>query len=67
MPIGAYEKLFEVTQKILDNENRGFSELYILRGNIYMEQGKEDLALKEFQNAVLYNKNLDFDYKYLVE
>lgn len=53
-----YDRVFEITDKIIANGNRGFSELYLIRGNIYKAQGKKDLARQEFEKAVLYNKNL---------
>ena len=62
-PILAYQKLknynrvFELTDKILNNHNRAFSELYQIRGEIYQEQGKETQAQEEFAKAIFYNKN----------
>lgn len=56
--LGNYKKVFEITDKILNNGNKAFSELYIIRGNIYLKQGRKDLAKQEFEKAVLYNKNL---------
>ena len=53
-----YDRVFAITDKVLNNGNRGFSELYLIRGRIYQEQGKKDLAREEFEKAVLYNKNL---------
>lgn len=54
---GDYERVFQLTTKILDNHNRAYSELYYLRGKIYEQQGKQELAKKEYQQAVDYNKN----------
>ncbi|OGE18829.1 hypothetical protein A3D83_04305 [Candidatus Daviesbacteria bacterium RIFCSPHIGHO2_02_FULL_41_10] len=62
-PILAYQKLkdydrvFELSDKILNTYNRAFSELYQIRGEIYQEQGKEDLAQAEFEKVYFYNKN----------
>lgn len=53
-----YETVFEITDKILNNQNRAFSELYIIRGRIYEAQGNTEAARKEFEKAVFYNKNL---------
>lgn len=55
---GNYAKVFELTDKILNNGNRAFSELYILRGKIYQERGQIELARAEFEKAVFYNNNL---------
>jgi hypothetical protein len=56
--LGNYDKVFEITDQILNNQNRAFSELYLLRGNIYLKQGNEKAAKSEFEKAVLYNSNL---------
>ena len=55
---GNYEKVFTLTDDILSHENRGFSELYLLRADAYMKQGKKDAAREEIQQAIYYNKNL---------
>lgn len=52
-----YDKVFSLTSAILDNHNRGFTELYLLRGRAYKEQGKIEAARNEFQQAVFYNVN----------
>jgi tetratricopeptide (TPR) repeat protein len=56
--LGNYDRVFEITGKVLNNYNRAFSELYILRGNIYKNQGNIEDARSEFQKAVFYNVNL---------
>ena len=55
--LGEYERVFSITDKILNNHNRAFSELYIIRGDIYLKQNRENLARREYEKAVLYNKN----------
>lgn len=52
-----YDKVFLLTDKILRNYNRAFSELYHIRGQIYLKQGKTNLANSEFEKARFYNKN----------
>lgn len=56
--IGNYDRVFEITDRVLGYYNRAFSELYILRGKIYQKQGNTEVARSEFQKAVLYNSNL---------
>lgn len=62
-PIRSYQKLknyprvFGLTNKILNNYNRAFSELYQIRGEVYLEQGNRGAAKVEFEKAVLYNSN----------
>ncbi len=58
LELGNYNKVFEISEKILNNGNRAFSELYLIRGEIYLNQGDRDLARREFEKAVLYNVNL---------
>ena len=57
MALGDYERVFVLTDKILNNQNRAFSELYYMRGKIYQEQGQNELARAEFEKAVRYNQN----------
>ncbi|OGH20741.1 MAG: hypothetical protein A3D74_05445 [Candidatus Levybacteria bacterium RIFCSPHIGHO2_02_FULL_37_13] len=56
--LGNYDRVFQITDGILNKYNRAFSELYILRGNIYKNQGNIEAARSEFQKAVFYNVNL---------
>ena len=55
---GNYEKVFSLTDKIFNNQNRAFSELYIIRGEIFKKQGNDTKAKMEFEKAYFYNKNL---------
>lgn len=55
--LGNYQRVFEISDRILNNGNRAFSELYMLRGDIYLKQGSIEAAKQEFKKAVLYNKN----------
>lgn len=54
-----YDRVFQISERILNNHNRAFSELYILRGKSYLELGQSELAKTEFEKAVLYNRNLN--------
>jgi len=49
-----YERVFALTDQILNKYNRAFSELYQIRGEIYQDQGKNDLAQEEFAKARFY-------------
>lgn len=53
-----YDKVIEITDRVLNNQNRAFSELYILRGKIYQERNEANLAQEEFRKALLYNTSL---------
>lgn len=56
---GDYNKVFKIIDQILNNQNKAFSELYILRGKIYQKQGNTEMAKSEFQKALFYNSNLE--------
>ena len=53
--LGNYDRVFQITDRILNNQNRAFSELYILRGKIYQSQENIQSAKQEFEKAVFYN------------
>ncbi len=53
-----YDKVFSITDEILNNQNRAYSELYIIRGDSYMKQNQPELAKQEYEKAVHYNENL---------
>ncbi|HLL60779.1 MAG TPA: C39 family peptidase [Candidatus Nitrosocosmicus sp.] len=52
-----YDTVFSLTSNILNNNNKGFSELYIIQGKAFEGQGRDDLAKQEYSKAVFYNKN----------
>ena len=54
---GDYERLFSVTERVLNYYNRAFSELYYLRGKAYKNQGKIEKAKDQFEKAAFYNIN----------
>jgi len=56
--IGEDEKVFSLSEKIINNQNRAYSELYLIRGDIYKKQGNLEAAKEEYEKAVFYNKNL---------
>lgn len=56
--LGNYQRVFQITDRVLNYHNRAFSELYLLRGEIYKKQGDLTAARSEFEKAVLYNRNL---------
>ena len=55
--LGDYERVFRIIDQILNNGNRAFSELYQIRGEIYIEQVNSEAARREFEQALFYNKN----------
>ena len=57
--LGNAEKVFSMTNKILNSGNRAFSELYQIRGEIYAQTGAYDEAQREFELALHYNENYE--------
>lgn len=52
-----YDRVFEITDRVLNTGNRAFSELYQVRAEIYLAQGVQDKARAELEKAVFYNQN----------
>lgn len=50
-----YARVYSLTQKIFDDNNRGYSELYLLRGKSFLAEGNTEAAKAEFAKAVYYN------------
>lgn len=55
--IARYDEALEVIDMILNSNNRAFTELYLIQGEIYKKQGKRADAKAAFQKAVFYNRN----------
>lgn len=55
--LGDYPRVLSITDKVLNNYNRAFSELYLIRGKTYQKQANIEAARNEFEKAVFYNKN----------
>lgn len=62
-PIQAYQKtnndtaVMTLTEKILTTGNQAYSELYQIRGELYLKNGNKEAARSEFEKAVYYNEN----------
>lgn len=56
--LGQYDTVLRISDGILTYHNRAYSELYMIRGDIYKKQGKLEEAKIEYEKAVYYNKNL---------
>jgi len=57
--LGDYGRVFELIKNILENGNKAFSELYFIRGQIYLERGETNKAKQEFEQAVYYNSSYE--------
>lgn len=54
-----YDNILEIADGILNNGNKAYSELYQLRGEIYLERGDKEAARSEFEHALYYNTNFE--------
>ena len=52
-----YDEVFRITDYILSNQNRAFSELYVIRGNVNKKQENIEAARNEYEKAIFYNVN----------
>lgn len=59
--LGNYDRVIQLSDKILNNQNRAFSELYILKAQVYLKQGAKQQAAEQLALAKLYNQNLKID------
>jgi len=57
--LGRYGELLPRIANILENGNRAYSELYQIRGEIYLDQGNMEAARREFELALVYNENFE--------
>ena len=57
--LGNYERVFQITDNILNSGNRAYSELYQIRGEIFLSQGNKEKAREQFELAILYNENFE--------
>ncbi|RJR15060.1 hypothetical protein C4579_03265 [Candidatus Microgenomates bacterium] len=57
LALGNYQKVFALTETILNNQNRAFSELYVMRAQSYLALNQPQQAREELHNAILYNQN----------
>ena len=53
--VGEYDRVLEITQNILENNNRAFSELHYLQGLVYEARGNIDASAEAFSLANYYN------------
>ncbi|OGK42415.1 hypothetical protein A2954_01055 [Candidatus Roizmanbacteria bacterium RIFCSPLOWO2_01_FULL_37_12] len=56
--LGNYDRVFQITDRVLNKGNLAFSELYIIRGDILLKQSNSDLARQEYEKGLYYNQNL---------
>ena len=52
-----YDRVFELTNRIITPTNAAWTELYMIRGESYLRMGDTNKAKAEFEKAVYYNVN----------
>ncbi|MBI4084801.1 MAG: tetratricopeptide repeat protein, partial [Candidatus Levybacteria bacterium] len=52
-----YDRVFQLTDVIFNSGNVVFSELYQIRGEVYMSLGDKEAARAAFEKAAYYNHN----------
>lgn len=57
LAVGNYQKVFTLTDTILNNQNRAFSELYVMRAQSYLALNQPEQAREELNKAIFYNQN----------
>jgi len=57
--LGNDERVFQLSDWLFANGNRAFSELYQIRGEIYLKKGNREAAKREFELALEYNRNFE--------
>ena len=55
--VGNYDRVFSITEGVLNYQNRAYEQAYLARGKSYQKQGQNDLARAEFEKALYYNPN----------
>lgn len=53
--LGDYDKVLSISEQILNNQNRAYSELHGLRAQIFQSRGQGELATDSFRLANQYN------------
>ncbi len=57
--LGEFDRVFALTDKVLNGGNNAFSELYQIRGEVFSALGEKEKARVEFEKAVKYNVNYE--------
>lgn len=53
--LGQYDRVLSISERILQNNNRAFSELHYLRGQVFLAREQTQAAQTAFRLAVQYN------------
>jgi len=56
--LGNYDRVLSLVEKVIGDRNKSVSELYVLRGKIYLSRADENAARAEFEKAIHYNNTL---------
>lgn len=53
-----YDRVLELTESVINDNNKSVSELYVLRGKIFESRGELAAARSEYEKAIQYNEHL---------
>ncbi len=53
-----YDRVIELADSVINDNNKSVSELYVLKGRIYESRGQLSGTRAEYEKAIYYNKNL---------
>lgn len=56
--LGKYDRVIQLADSIINDNNKSVSELYVLKGKIYESRGNIASARAEYNKAIFYNKGL---------
>lgn len=57
--LGRFDRVFAIADTLLNGGNRAFSELYQIRGEVFLEQGDREKAREQFELALAYNEHFE--------
>lgn len=58
--LGDHDQVLKITQQILENQNRAYSELYQLRGQIFESRGQTELSQEAYALAQQYGSENEY-------
>ncbi|MDO8552642.1 MAG: C39 family peptidase [bacterium] len=56
--LGKFDRVIELADSVINDNNKSVSELYVLKGKVYESRGQTAEARAEYEIAIYYNKNL---------
>ena len=54
--LGKYDRVLELADRVINDNNKSVSELYLLKGKVYESRGQIAEARAEYEKALFYHK-----------